>query len=191
MIIGVDVDETIVEVMPAWLEYLNRVAGTNRTMRGCLYDYNLGCHFPELKSLNIDPMSFWDSDYLYQTLRPTLGCVKAIRKLYENGHKIIFISHTRKMHHGSKVKFLKQHFPFIPLGDITSGHAFIATHEKGVMSQINVMIDDRLKYLPLFGKDVLKIQFKTPYTQDYNGEVSLDMVSNNWSAIEDFVADLS
>lgn len=187
--IGIDVDETVVSVMGLWLEYLNRIAGTKRTFDDCHWDYDLGKHFPELQKLGIDPMSFWDCDNLYEQLQPKFGVVEAIQRLKDVGHNIIFISHTKRMHFSSKVRFIKRHFPFVGLNDLHSGDGFVATHEKSVMQSLDVFIDDRLKYFPHFGKETLKIHLMTPYTQDFSGEISLDLVTDRWDDIVNFLED--
>lgn len=193
MKIGIDFDLTICDIGPAWLEFLNRVAGTNRTLEDCQFDYNLGDHFPELKEFNYDPMKFWDSDALYDTLRPIERSVESIQELHSKGHDIIFISYTKRGHFSSKVKFLKQHFPFIRFGHDSEGSGFIATKEKGLMSgAVDVMVDDRVKYLSMFDDKTLKILFDTPYTQDYDAsKISIDFKSREWDKIKDFIVDLS
>ena len=69
--------------------------------------------------------------------------------------------------------------------------AFIATKEKWAVLG-DVVIDDRNYFLNQFSnrRECLKIKIKTPYSQDVGLSVSLDLETNDWNKIGQFINEL-
>ena len=68
----------------------------------------------------------------------------------------------------------------------------MVTHEKH-FADVDVIIDDRNKFLESFKDkpEVIKIKVKTMFTQDTDLTVSLDLETNDWKKIGEFISDLS
>lgn len=151
-ILGVDIDETCLGVLPFHLQWCNMFAGTNYTFEDIGYSYDLQPFF------DFDGvMDFWSTPHLYQKLKPKKDCVDVLTKLHMEGWTIGFVTYAKKAHLSSKCKWIKQHFPF---------YSFILpTKEKG-FARCTHFIDDRHKYLNQMPGDVKLIKMDTPYKQD-------------------------
>lgn len=183
-IVAWDVDLTFYPTDLAWLEWMNKVCGTNRTIEDCQFDYQTGYHFPEFEKLEVKAMDFWRSPTLYDTIRPVEGAIKAAQRIVEAGGAIHWNSYSKAGHFGSKVRALKRDTPFAPLGDL---HAFYATKEKGGVT-CDFAIDDRYKHLAQYDDKVVKIHYETPWKEDF--KCGVDLKSKNYKEIVDFILDL-
>lgn len=201
--VGIDFDLTCVDTTFAengWFDYLNKMSknkldkqkfleyhslGNGKIDYGNLIDYNLSVYFPDLSEQ--EAMSFWSDERLYQKIKPYPEAVEVINKLAKDGYNICFISHCKKMHYGSKVQAAKEWFD-IPQVQF----CFIATKEKHFVD-INVFIDDRQAFHNLFvdKPEVIKVLFETPYTQDEELKVSIELKTNKWEDIFTLIKDLS
>lgn len=191
--ICIDVDLTFVDSGTPWIYWLQDIyqcnpdyANTPKSPCGKAH-YNLSKYFPKPGPYQIDPYDFWEDPHLYDKLVPIAGAVDAVKAWAEAGHNILFVSHCKNGHFSSKVRMLKRECPFLDL-DGNNNHGFYATKNKsGVKSDI--FIDDRNNFLNQLDKQVVKIRFDTPYTQDEELKVSLDYESNYWPDIQNFVLD--
>lgn len=192
----IDVDLTFVDSGWPWLDWMESVYQTppdraammkDMDVNG-LFDYNLSVYFPNRCKEAILPYEFWEDPHLYDKLTPLPGAVKAIRRLWEAGHPIRFVSYCKKGHFSSKVRFLKRNCPFLDLDKGTDGSGFYATKVKSGVAG-GVIIEDRHQFLNQFPDDVIKIKFDTPFSQDEAPRVAYDLVSNKWEDIADFLLD--
>ena len=150
-VIAVDVDETIVDVLPTWNKWCAAFFGK-------VY---LGDEYDLTKIYGKEAMTFWSTPFLYQKLTPRQDAIEYLSKLNDDGYEIGFVTYCKKAQLSSKCKMIKQYFPF---------YKFIqATKEKGYTS-CNYFIDDRVKYLMQQNRNLVKcIRIDTPYTQDFDG----------------------
>lgn len=195
MPIAIDVDLVVYDSGSEWMSWLARVYGKAPNIIGVHGEgpveelkYNLTKYFPTPPCDNsVKPFDFWEDPYLYDKLKPIAGCVEAVKRMHEAGHPIYFVSHCKKGHYSSKVRSLKRDFPFLDLEVGKDG--FYATKNKGGV-RAGALIDDRNSFLNQTAEDVLRIRFKTVYDQDAELSQPLDMDSNDWSEIADFVIDM-
>lgn len=189
--IGIDVDLTLVDSGTAWLEWLDIVYGVSfgpsikSIPKGETVYYNLSKYFPQPSSSQVTPFDFWEDPFLYDKLKPLPGSVEAIKKLKEAGHNIRFVSHCKKGHFSSKVRFLKRHFPFVDLESAT-GDGFYATKAKNGVA-VDVLVDDRHSFLNQMDDNVIKILFETPYDQEVELKTTPDYRGNDWEHIGGFI----
>lgn len=184
--VGIDFDLTVVDCIfqqGAWIDHLNAMSfhyvSKEQFANMEEVDYNLGKYYPDLTES--ESFSFWKDTSLYQKLKPYEGAVKVINNLAKQGHKIVFISHCQQNHFKSKVVAAKEWF------DIPKElFGFCATKEKNFVN-VDVMIDDRNIFLNSFDDKVIKIKFDTPYSQCDALKISLDLCTNNWYDIGDFL----
>lgn len=194
--IGIDVDLTFVDSGTPWIEWLEKVYGVKMDLslpppnpQGMLY-YNVSKYFPPAKVHQLSPYEFWEDPYLYDKLKPLPGAVEAVAAWAKAGHFNHFVSYCMKGHFSSKVRFLKRETEEFFSLEPGSGHAFYATkHKAGV--DVDVIIDDRNEFLNQFGPEVIKIKFKTPYDQSEELKTSIDLETDDWYTIRDFVLDIA
>lgn len=130
-VIGVDVDLTVVDPVPGWLDWYFRLTG--KTL-----DVNVEFNIEKLMIHHHDPMQYWKNDKLYDNLEPIVGSVENLKNLKEAGFKIVFISNCYPEHLNSKKYFIKRNFPF--------ADGFIDTADKGFVG-VDYFIDDYNHYL--------------------------------------------
>ena len=104
MIIGVDVDLTVVDTLTEWLNWYERETGHKiKSFEGLSWNIN------RLMVNHKDPMSFWRQGDLYDGLKPLKNSVEVLEKLSQN-HQVVFVSHCEPEHEFSKRKFLDKYF---------------------------------------------------------------------------------
>jgi 5'(3')-deoxyribonucleotidase len=184
--IGVDFDLMVVDCVfqqGAWIDHLNAISynyiSKEKFASMQEIDYNLGNYYPDLTEP--EAFWFWKDTSLYQKLKPYAGAVEVINNLAKQGHNIIFISHCQQNHFKSKVVAAKEWFD-IP----KESFGFLATKEKH-FANVDVMIDDRNVFLNKFDDKVIKIKFDTPYSQCEELKISLDLCTDDWYSIGEFL----
>ncbi len=99
------------------------------------------------------------------------------------------MSYCKKGHFSSKVRFLKRETE--EFFSIEPEVVTVLCNKNKAGIKIDVIIDDRNEFLNQFGPEVIKIKFKTPYDQSEELRVSLDLESDDWNVIKDFVLDIA
>lgn len=186
MNIGVDFDLTVVDCIfqqGGWIDHLNTISyhyiSKDQFSKMEEIEYDLGTYYKDLPEA--ESFSFWKDVSLYQKLKPYEDAVTVINKLAEQGHNIVFLSHCQQNHFKSKVQAAKEWFR-IP----KSQFCFMATKEKH-FANVDLMVDDRNNFLNGFGDEIVKIKFETPYSQSEELKVSIDLKTNNWKTIGEFI----
>ncbi len=187
--IAIDVDLTITRDLGAlwwmWLvEKYKRYQTLEQYTNFCCDYYQNNVEYNLTKYFNIpdyeNPYAFWEQCDLYDDEVLTKGCYDVVKRLHEQGHKLIFVSHTLAGHIESKFKFLQRNFDFI------KNVAFVATMDKSIMNGcVDAVVEDRASNLALFDDYILKLLYKTPYKQD---EIVVDKqyeVCETWQQIEE------
>lgn len=154
MIIGMDVDLTVVDALTNWFKWYKFKTGHDlfHIMEA---GEDHGFNVQELMINHSSPLDYWKQEDLYDTLEPLPGCVEKINQMKEAGHEIIFISYCFAGHLDSKVSFLKRFFG--------SDIVFIDTKHKEYV-QMDAMFDDHSTFLEKIKDrqpDCLLIQKKT------------------------------
>lgn len=165
-LLGVDIDDCFVN--PNWKAWLDEKKGSYSTLLDSngrpveKLPFALGEFYKPW--IDFDPYDFWRSETLYDNLEPIEGAVEALEKLSAY-FGIVFVSRLKGFHHGSKVRLVKKHCPFM--------QGFVGTHEKWILNDSLVaMIDDQQYNLKGFDSHK-RIWFNGQYTQKETCEVSL------------------
>lgn len=153
MIIGVDVDLTVVNMLDKWVNWYYDETGHEITYFG-----ELRWNINYLMTEHPDPMSFWKNPNLYDN-EPTLPNAKEVLGELSLKHDIIFVSHCMPEHENSKRRFIQENFPF--------HKGFISTGDKGYV-RCDVFIDDSGKMLDKFPDTVDKILFENVLNKGLN-----------------------
>lgn len=166
-LLGVDVDDCIVN--PNWKQWLDEKKGSYSALLDSQGEpleklpFALGKLYEPW--IDFDPYDFWRSETLYDDLEPLDGVVESLEKL-SNYFGIVFVSRLKGFHHGSKVRFVKKHFPFMT--------GFVGTHEKWILNGgLTAMIDDQQYNLKEFDFNK-RIWFNGQYTQKESSDVYLE-----------------
>ena len=207
MRLGIDVDITLVETGYEWWEWcvaclmkVDPIFSEIPTVKSMYSDldkmgkcnYNFKEEFLKFKeTTNLDIFSFWSKSDLYDNLKPLPNSVEVIRKLVEAGHEIVFISHSKKGHLSSKVKWLKKWFPEANIG---GKGGFLATKEKH-FADVDIMVDDRIVNLLSFKPSVIKVYFgsiyeDTPFNKHEVDFITSDDCDKGWFELENYFEEL-
>lgn len=184
--VGIDWDLSVCDVVTAeggWIDYLNGISKHYHPKEWFLeqdsINYDISVYYPDLTE--DEAHSFWKDKHLYQKMEPYHDAVQVINKLAADGYNIVFISHCQQNHYKSKVQAAKGWFD-IP----EERFGFLATREKQ-FAKVDVIIDDRNIFLNSVDSGVLLIKIDTPYTQDEELKVSVDLCTSNWYDIYEFL----
>lgn len=180
-VIAIDVDLVLVDVIPQWKQWLLSNSTQYDTGR---YKKDLIISQVEYDTINyytlkdgVDGFEFWRRYDLYDNASVYETAPDVIKKLYESGHDIVFVSYSLAGHLDSKVNFLKRSFPFIDKDDFH----FISTKSKGFV-KCDVLIDDRHSFLNQMENTAL-ILFETVYKQDEDLKQPVTTV-NTWKKLD-------
>lgn len=137
LVLGVDIDNTVVDSNQYWYDWLVEKTGVNPG-RQVYYDQSI--QFRKYISKH-DALEFWRSEHVYDNMVPMQDAARTLFQLKQDGHTIVFISTLKGNHHKSKVEFMKKYFWFYD--------AFLGTKEKEYV-KIDAMIDDNFHVLNQF-----------------------------------------
>ena len=169
MIILVDMDDTIEQLLKAWIAKGNERFGRNVTLDE-VTDWNISFPFPgiekeELYRLTYEP-GFWSS------VEPMPGAAEALRHFLDEGHEVYIVTSTEIEHVEEKMKcLLFRYFPFLDLGQV------ILTRRKQLIRG-DVLIDDGIHNLE--GGAYKKSLFTAPHNRHYDAEAHGMTRVNNW-----------
>lgn len=158
-IIGVDVDLTVVDSDNGLFDHCNFLTGLSRSHESVTehlghVPYDFSVLYPELTDQQIT--RYWGGDDFYDSMLPIEGSVEALRRLSRK-HSIVFVSILTGNHHDSKLRFLKQHFPFAA--------GFIGTKQKH-FARIDMLIDDRVENLNACAQvGIAPVLYESKYAQ--------------------------
>lgn len=151
--------------------------------------YNLSDYFRKPKLHEIKPYEFFEDPHLYDKVKPLPFAVDTLFNIIKLGGNVHIISHCKKGSFSSKVRMIERYTQDFMSLDPKSGNGFYATKNKGMIN-VDVMIDDRHDMLNQFDDKVIKILFKTPYTQEEPLRTKPDLTTDSWLDIAKFLKDL-
>ena len=154
-IIYIDVDDTIEDLLLAWVNYLNNKYGLSVDVNNCK-DWNLGLLFPMLTEKQIAD-ALWDVE-LWKNVKPIEGAVEHIKKLMDDGFDVYLATATHATYFNDKfIHVINKYFPFIKEDHI------ITIHNKQLLRGL-VLVDDYVENLK--DGDYYGILFQSYYNQD-------------------------
>lgn len=172
MTILVDMDDTIEQLLRAWIEGVNKKYG-----RAAEYDdvtgWNVSAVYPGLTwedvySVPLDP-EFW------KTVEPIPGAAEGLKKLMDDGHDVFIVTATPYQSVKEKMTdLLFKYFPFLSWDQV-----IITTRKQ--MIRGDVLVDDGIHNLE--GGDYAKILMTAPHNRGYDAEANGMIRVNNWDEI--------
>lgn len=180
-----DVDLTVVDTAFSWWKWLEVMTKANIPYSEACKYYNFSIPYKEAwekKGCSGSPYDFWRQRHLYDDLTPMEGSVEALKAAKEYGYDIVFASAIKGDHSKSKYYFLDEHFPF--------KDGVLLTKEKGYIAA-DIVVDDRNKFLNQFtSPETLRVKIETPFDQDEELNVSLDLTMNSWYNFKQWLKDI-
>lgn len=179
MTILVDMDDTIEQLIQAWVDGVNREYRYSVNYED-VTQWDVSAAFPGLSREQVYaiPMrrGFW------KTVRPFPGAADALRRLMDAGHEILIVTATQFESVPEKINgFLFEHFPFLHEDQV------IITGKKQRIRG-DILIDDGVHNLE--GGDYYKILMTAPHNQTYDAEANGMIRVHNWAEIEEVIANL-
>lgn len=150
--IAVDMDDTVLDFVPTWLDIYNKITG-ERILARDIKSWAISSYVKQGDLL----LDLLNSESLYETVLPVRGAYEGIENLRSMGNKVVFAS--ARFHHG-KIESLKKH------GFITSDDDWIIAHDKSLI-KANYLVDDGIHNFQAFkNAGGLSVLFKRSWNQD-------------------------
>ena len=173
MTILVDMDDTIEQLLQAWVRRANEKFGY-RVSCDDIRDWNVEKAFPGLTREQVYGITgepgFWSS------IEPVPGAADVLRRLMDQGHSVFIVTATEYEHVPEKMRdLLFRYFPFL------SWNQVIITANKQ-MIRGDVLIDDGPHNL--LGGSYAKILFDAPHNRGFDAEAHGILRVYNWAEAE-------
>lgn len=178
MTILVDMDDTIEQLLPAWLNWLNREHSVC-VSQDDIHSWNMEEAYPMLTKAQVYAPLLRDE--LWDDVKPMDGAVEYLKRIIDDGHEVYIVTapnpHTLK---AKMDKVLFRYFPFIHWDHV------IVTSKKQLV-QGDVRIDDGPHNL--IGTNGLKILVDAPHNHSFNEKEHYIRRVKTWSEIYDKVCE--
>ena len=180
MTILVDMDDTIEQLLKAWIKRANEKFDRNVTLDD-ITSWNAaepyhGITRKQIYDITYEP-GFWSS------VEPMPGAVEALKHFMDEGHEVYIVTATEIEHVEEKMKgLLFRYFPFI------SWEQVIITSRKQMIKG-DVLIDDGIHNLE--GGQYRKIMFTAPHNRFYDAEANNMIRVNTWDEVVDIIDEMT
>ncbi|MBR2824626.1 MAG: hypothetical protein IKE24_13210 [Clostridia bacterium] len=176
MTILVDMDDTIEQLLKAWVARANEKFDRAVTLDE-IDDWNVAKPYPGISREGIYGVTyekgFWES------VEPMPGAAEALKHLMDEGHEVYIVTATEPEHVEEKMKgLLFRYFPFL------SWNQVIITSRKQ-MVRGDVLIDDGIHNLE--GGAYRKILFTAPHNRFYDAEGNGMIRVSTWKEVVEII----
>lgn len=179
MTILVDMDDTIEQLLRAWIRGVNEKYGRNAVYED-FKTWDVSAPYPGLTKEQVYDIilqpGFW------RTVEPIPGAAEGLRRLMEAGHRIYIVTATPFQSVSEKMTdLLFKYFPFLTWDQV------IITANKQLIRG-DVLIDDGVHNLE--GGDYVKILMTAPHNLSYNAEANGMIRVHSWAEIVEVIKGL-
>ena len=180
MTILVDMDDTIEQLLRAWMRGVNEKYHRNAVYEDFV-SWDVSAAYPGLTREQVyaipDEPGFW------ATVEPMPGAAEALERIIAAGHQVYIVTATGYRSLPEKMDdLLFRYFPFISWDQV------IVTSNKQ-MIRGDVLIDDGVHNLE--GGDYVKILVSAPHNAGYDAEANGMIRVDSWDRIEDVIRNLA
>lgn len=179
MTIGIDIDNVLNNLCEAVLEVYNQDSGDNLLPQEITEYYIDNFVKPEFKE---NFKSYFLSRKVWKNIKLIPDCREYIKKLFDDGHEIIFITSTEYANAAKKASWLQKNFPFLNIRKCL----FIAPKKQ--YFDIDFLIDDYPENL--YNGKYEKILLNCPWNQKWESDEHYYRCSN-WETIYILIKELS
>ncbi len=179
MIILVDMDDTIEQLLQAWVRGVNERYGCNATYDD-VTSWDVSAAFPGLTREQVYAIptetGFWAK------VEPIPGAAESLQRLMDAGHEIFIVTATPDDQVSEKMNdLLFKWFPFLSWDQV-----IITTRKQ--MIRGDVLIDDGVHNLE--GGTYRKILMTAPHNRNYDAEGNGMIRVHNWEQVEDVIREI-
>ena len=176
----IDMDGVIENMCEVWIEYLNEQYGTN-VQPDDIKEWDMTKAFPSIDSQKIyEPLR---DENLWKRVTPLPGAVETIRRIIEDGHKVVIVTASHQDTVSMKLNnVLFKYFPYLSMNDV-----IIASQKQLIRG--DVLIDDAPHNLE--GGRYIKLLFDAPHNRQYHADANNMTRVHNWDDIYKIICKMS
>ena len=168
----IDADDTIENLCEEWVKYLNEKHGTSVSLTD-IKEWDMAKAFPTIPRNEVYEPLF--NEDLWKRVTPLPGAVENIKKIIEDGHKVVIVTSSHPYTVALKwIYVFERYFPFISIHDV------IFSSQKQLIKG-DVMIDDAPHNL--VGGDYFKLLYDAPHNQNFDTESYNIARVYNWKEV--------
>lgn len=176
LIVLVDMDDTIENLLDAWVAYLNNSHGTNVNSND-IAQWDISKSFPSLSKQQVYEPIF--NNEFWKDVKPIEGACEALQRLMKDGHKVLIVTSSAYETLPAKMTdVLFKYFPFIEWKDV-----IITSHKQLIKG--DVLIDDGVHNLE--GGDYLRLLMNAPHNRTYDAKANGMHRVYNWAEAYDII----
>ena len=176
MRILVDMDDTIEQLLDAWVSRANEKFGRDVSLDE-ITGWNVAAPYSGLTREDIYGVTYEPG--FWSGVKPMPGAAEALKHFMDEGHEVYIVTATEIEHVEEKMKgLLFRYFPFL------SWNQVIITGRKQLIRG-DVLIDDGIHNLE--GGDYRKILFTAPHNRFYDAEANGMTRVNTWEEVVEII----
>lgn len=176
MRILVDMDDTIEQLLDAWVRRANEKFGRDVSLDE-ITGWNVAAPYSGLTREDIYGVTYEPG--FWSGVKPMPGAAEALKHFMDEGHEVYIVTATEIEHVEEKMKgLLFRYFPFL------SWNQVIITGRKQLIRG-DVLIDDGIHNLE--GGDYRKILFTAPHNRFYDAEANGMTRVNTWEEVVEII----
>ena len=176
----IDMDDTLEDLLGAWVSYLNTQYGTNVDKED-IRQWDISVAFPSLSKTQVyEPILL---DDFWKTVQPKDGAVEVVQKLISDGHRIYVVTASAYETLRTKMEdVLFRYFSFLSWGDV------IITSCKQMIKG-DILIDDGVHNL--LGGEYTGVLMDAPHNADFHNEDVGIVRVHSWDEIYKVVVEIA
>ena len=168
----IDADDTIENLCEEWVKYLNEKYGTSVLLTD-IKEWDIAKAFPTIPRDEVYEPLF--NEDLWKRVTPLPGAVENIKKIMEDGHKVVIVTSSHPDNVSLKWRYaIAKYLPFLNSNDV------IYASQKQLIKG-DVMIDDAPHNL--VGGDYIKLLYDAPHNQNFDTEPHYITRVHNWEEV--------
>ncbi len=180
MRILVDMDDTIEQLLRAWLACVNEKYNRN-VQYDDIVEWNVAKFYPGLTYEEVYGAILYDE--FWDTVEPMPYASEALKHIIDMGHEVYIVTATPyESVYGKMKNHLFKHFPYL-----TWDNVIITSHKQLIKG--DMLIDDGVHNLE--GGDYIKVLMTAPNNKSYDAKANGMIRVHNWHEIEELIKSFS
>jgi len=176
----IDLDDTIEDLLGAWVAWLNTQNGT-KVNKDSVTKWDVAAFFPGIARDKVyEPIA---RDDFWETVKPIDDAAAYIQKLMNDGHRVLIVTASDYRTLRSKMeKVLFRYFPMFSWDDV-----IVTSHKQLVKG--DVLVDDGVHNL--IGGSYEKLLMDAPHNRAFDAKANGMTRVKNWSDIYKIICEIS